>query len=313
MFNYIIKRLFYLIPIVLGLVTLVFFLLQLVPGDPVRLIAGSDAPEKVIIEITKELGLDQPIYIQYFSFMKRFLRGDLGRSLLSRRPVIVEIFSALPNTLELVLVASLWSVLLAIPVGVIAAIKRGTIIDTISMVIALLGLSLPIFWIGIVLMWYFGVHLGWLPATGRGGPLFTLEGWRHIILPAITLGSFQAAALARLTRSNFLEDLSKDFVRTARSKGLPERVVLCKHVLRNTLLPIVTVIGMQLAYLVGGALVTETVFNWPGMGRLVIGAILSRDFPVVQGVILVTGVAFVIINLLVDLLYTFIDPRVRYN
>ena len=217
------------------------------------------------------------------------------------------------NTLELVIAARIWSLLIGIPIGVLAAARRRSVFDKLSMVTALLGLSLPIFWIGLMAMWLFAVKLGWLPISGRGGPMWTAAGLQHLLLPALTLGGVQVPALARLTRSSVLEALSQDYVRTARAKGLAERLVVAKHALKNAMLPVVTVIGLQFAGLLGGAVVTETIFSWPGLGRLAVTAILTRDFPIVQGTILVSAITFVTINLLTDFLYAVLDPRIKYT
>jgi len=310
---YIARRLLLTVPTVLGTSLLVFLILHLVPGDPATVIAGPTAPADVIANIRTQLGLDQPILVQYWRYLSSALHGDLGRSILSRRQVSDEVTGAFLNTLELVIAARIWSLLIGIPIGVLAAARRRSIFDKLSMVTALLGLSLPIFWIGLMAMWLFAVKLGWLPISGRGGPLWTAAGLQHLVLPALTLGGVQVPALARLTRSSLLEALNQDYVRTARAKGLAERLVVAKHALKNAMLPVVTVIGLQFAGLLGGAVVTETIFSWPGLGRLAVTAILTRDFPIVQGTILVSAVTFVTINVLTDLLYAVLDPRIKYT
>jgi peptide/nickel transport system permease protein len=310
---YIARRLLLTVPTVLGTSLLVFLILHLVPGDPATVIAGPTAPADVIANIRTQLGLDQPILVQYWRYLSSALHGDLGRSILSRRQVSDEVAGAFLNTLELVIAARIWSLLIGIPIGVLAAARRRSIFDKLSMVTALLGLSLPIFWIGLMAMWLFAVKLGWLPISGRGGPLWTAAGLQHLVLPALTLGGVQVPALARLTRSSLLEALNQDYVRTARAKGLAERLVVAKHALKNAMLPVVTVIGLQFAGLLGGAVVTETIFSWPGLGRLAVTAILTRDFPIVQGTILVSAVTFVTINVLTDLLYAVLDPRIKYT
>lgn len=309
---YIARRLLLTIPTVLGTSILVFLILHLTPGDPATIVAGPTAPPEVVANIRTQLGLDQPVMVQYWRYLSHALRGDLGRSILTRRAVSAEVSVAFLNTLELVIAARIWSLLLAIPIGVVAAVKRRSIFDKLSMVVALLGLSLPIFWIGLMAIWLFAFTLGWLPVSGRGGPVWTAQGFSHLVLPALTLGGIQIPALARLTRSSVLEALSQDYVRTARAKGLAERLVVAKHALGNALLPVVTIVGLQFAGLLGGAVVTETIFSWPGLGRLAVTAILTRDFPVVQGTILVAAVTFVSVNLLVDLLYAVLDPRIKY-
>jgi glutathione transport system permease protein len=310
---YIVRRLLLTVPTVLGTSLLVFLILHLVPGDPATVIAGPTAPADVIANIRTQLGLDQPILVQYWRYLSSALHGDPGRSILSRRQVSDEVAGAFLNTLELVIAARVWSLLIGIPIGVLAAARRRSIFDKLSMVTALLGLSLPIFWIGLMAMWLFAVKLGWFPISGRGGPMWTAAGLQHLVLPALTLGGVQVPALARLTRSSLLEALSQDYVRTARAKGLAERLVLAKHALKNAMLPVVTVIGLQFAGLLGGAVVTETIFSWPGLGRLAVTAILTRDFPIVQGTILVSAVTFVTINVLTDLLYAVLDPRIKYR
>ena len=310
---YVVRRLLLSVPTILGTSLLVFLILHLVPGDPATVIAGPTAPAEVVAAIRTQLGLDQPILVQYGRYLASALRGDLGRSILSRRPVSDEVAGAFLNTLELVVAARVWSLLIGIPIGVLAAAKRRSIFDKLSMVTALLGLSLPIFWIGLMAMWFFAVKLGWLPISGRGGAPWTAAGLQHLVLPALTLGGVQVPALARLTRSSLLEALNQDYVRTARAKGLAERLVVAKHALKNAMLPVVTVIGLQFAGLLGGAVVTETIFSWPGLGRLAVTAILTRDFPIVQGTILVSAVTFVTINLLTDFVYAVLDPRIKYT
>ncbi|HWN15162.1 MAG TPA: ABC transporter permease, partial [Candidatus Dormibacteraeota bacterium] len=261
---YIVRRLLLTVPTVLGTSLLVFLILHLVPGDPATVIAGPTAPADVIANIRTQLGLDQPLLVQYWRYLSSALHGDLGRSILSRRQVSDEVAGAFLNTLELVIAARVWSLLIGIPIGVLAAARRRSIFDKLSMVTALLGLSLPIFWIGLMAMWLFAVKLGWLPISGRGGPMWTAAGLQHLVLPALTLGGVQVPALARLTRSSLLEALNQDYVRTARAKGLAERLVVAKHALKNAMLPVVTVVGLQFAGLLGGAVVTETIFSWPG-------------------------------------------------
>jgi ABC-type dipeptide/oligopeptide/nickel transport system permease component len=310
---YILRRIVLTIPIVLGTSILVFLILHLTPGDPALIIAGPTAPPEVVDNIRRQLGLDQPVFVQYWRYLTQALRGDLGRSILSQRAVSEEVGGAFVNTLELVIAARLWSIVVAIPIGLVAAVKRRSIFDKLSMVVALLGLSLPIFWIGLMAIWLLAFQLGWFPISGRGGAPWTPEGLRHLVLPALTLGGIQIPALARLTRSSVLDALGQDYVRTARAKGLAERLVVAKHALKNAMLPVITIIGLQFAGLLGGAVVTETIFSWPGLGRLAVTAILTRDFPIVQGTILVAAVTFVTINLAVDVLYAVIDPRIKYT
>ncbi len=302
-----------LVPVALGVSFLVFLILHLTPGNPALLLAGSDAPPETIAAIERQLGLDQPVLIQYARYLTRALQGDLGRSLGSRRPVSWEIARTFPRTLELTGAGIAVAIAVGIPLGVVAAVRQRSVIDTASMFLALAGLAMPVFAVGILLMWTFGYWLGWLPISGRGGGLWTLNGLRHLVLPAVTLSTFSLAIFARMTRSSLLEVLRQDYIRTARAKGLSERVVIYRHALKNAFLPVITVVGTQFGFLLGGAVVTETVFAWPGVGRLSVQAILARDFPLVQGIVLVLAVSFVLVNLLVDLLYAVIDPRIRYE
>lgn len=310
---YFLRRLVMMIPVLIGASIIIFMIVHIAPGDPAEMIAGPTAPRETVENIREQLGLNKPLPVQYLTYMRNVLQGDLGRSLVSRRSVNSEIRHTFLNTLELVIVAQVWSTLVAIPLGVVAAVKRNTIWDKLSMAGALFGISFPIFFIGLILIWLFGGKLGWLPISGRGGPLWTLDGWKHVILPAFTLGYFQVAALARVVRSSMLEVLRRDYVRTARAKGLTDRVVVYRHALKNAMLPAMTVMGLQFGFMLGGAVVTETIFSWPGMGRMIVGAINYRDFPMVQGPILVLTGAFVLINLIVDVAYGLVDPRVRLS
>ena len=313
MTQYVARRLLILPIVLLGVSILVFMVIHLVPGNPAQVIAGADAPPETVEAIEKDLGLDRPLPEQYLHYLGRVLRGDLGTSLRSHRPVLDEVLDALPKTLELAVAAAIITPLIAIPLGVAAAAKRGTPVDTGLMLISMLGITLPVFAIGLGLMWIFGYRFELLPISGAGGPIWTIDGLRSMVLPALTLAVGSVATMARLTRSAMLEVLSQDFVRVARAKGLQERKVLLLHALPNAFLPIVTVLGMQFAYLLSGAVVTETIFAIPGVGRLAVYAIQARDFPVVQGVVLMTSLVFVLVNLLVDLLYAVIDPRIQYE
>lgn len=313
MTQYILRRLLLLPLVLLGVSVLVFLVLHLVPGNLAQVIAGPDAPPETVRQIEAELGLDKPLPEQYAIYMSRVLQGDLGRSLRSRRQVLADVLDALPNTIELTLVAALITPVVAIPLGVVAAARRRTPVDTSLMMVSMLGITLPPFALALGLMWLFAYQLRWFPISGDAGPLWTLDGLRSVFLPALTLAIGSVATLARLTRSAMLEVLGQDFVRTARAKGLREGSVLLRHGLANALLPVVTVVGLQVALLLSGAFVTETVFAWPGVGRLAVFAIQSRDFPVVQGAVLVIAVLFVLMNLLVDVLYAYIDPRIHYG
>lgn len=295
---------------VLGLLTVlgvsigVFLMIHLVPGDPVLVMLSEFASPADQQALRQQLGLDRPLYIQYWRYLSGAVRGDLGRSVRSNRPVVSEIAWRLPNTLRLAVVAMLLAAAGGGLVGVISAVRRNTLWDHATMLAVLAGLSMPSFWLGLMLMIIFAVRLEWLPVAGY-------EGWQYVVLPGLTLAAAPAAVLARLTRSSMLEVLNQDFVRTARAKGLREQTVVVKHALKNSLIPVVTVLGLQFGHLLGGAVITESVFAWPGVGRLVVDAILARDFPVVQGTVLVIALGFVLVNLIVDVLYAYLDPRIR--
>ncbi|HUY99757.1 MAG TPA: ABC transporter permease [Thermomicrobiaceae bacterium] len=313
MTQYIVRRLLLLPIILLGVSVLVFMVIHLVPGNPAQVIAGPDAPPETVKAIELQLGLDDPLPVQYWRYLTRVLHGDLGRSLTSKRPVIADIMDALPKTIELTLAAAVITPIIAIPLGVAAAARRGKPSDSGLMLVSMLGITAPVFAIALGLMWVFGYKLRVFPISGYGGPLWTLSGLRSITLPALTLAIGSVAAMARLTRSAMLDVLSQDYVRTARAKGLREWRVLMGHGLKNALLPVITVLGLQVAYLLSGAVVTETVFAWPGVGRLAVYAIQARDFPLVQGTVLVIALLFVVVNLAVDLVYAVIDPRIHYG
>lgn len=313
MTNYILRRLMILPVVLLGVSIVVFMVIHLVPGNPAQVIAGADAPPETVAAIERDLGLDRPLPEQYLRYMSRVLQGDLGDSLRSKRPVMDEVLTALPKTLQLSVTAAVITPLVAIPLGVIAAARRGTPVDSGLMLVSMVGITVPVFAVGLFLMLAFGYQLGWFPISGYGGAIWTIDGLKSMILPAITLSVGTIATLSRLTRSTMLEVLGHEFVRTARAKGLRDIPVLLRHALPNALLPIVTVIGMQFAYLLSGAVVTETIFAIPGLGRLAVYAIQSRDFPVVQGAILIIALVFVLVNLVVDILYAVIDPRIKYE
>jgi ABC-type dipeptide/oligopeptide/nickel transport system permease component len=313
MWRYVLRRVVMTAPVLLGVSVLAFAIMHVVPGDPVRLIAGPDAPEDVVIRMRTELGLDRPLHAQYVSFLGRALQGDLGHSLRSRAAVVDEILTRFPATLELTTASMVIAVALGIPLGLVAAVRRSTWIDYVAMASSLSTLSMPIFWLAILCVWVFSLQLGWLPVSGRAGPPWEWDGFRHIVLPAFTLATTSIAIISRLTRSGMLEVLGRDYVTTARAKGLPERLVIVKHALKNALIPVVTVVGLQYGLLLGGAVVTETIFAWPGVGRLAITSILQRDYPVVQGCVLLVAALFVVINLVVDLLYGWLDPRIRFE
>lgn len=306
MFNYILKRLLQIIPTLIGVSLLSFIILQLVPGDPAELIAGMDAsPEEVQI-IRERLGTDKPLYEQYVQYNLQLLKGDLGTSMRSDNPVLQEILERFPNTVILTLLATLVTVVIGLFTGVIAATKPGSARDHASMAFSLFGISMPVFWLGIILILVFAYYIPILPSGGSSE-------FKHFILPALVLGISSAAVLARLTRSSILEVINQDYIRTAKAKGVREWLIIYKHALKNAFVPIITVIGMEIGNLLGGAVLTETVFSMNGLGRYIIQSIQFRDYSAVQGSILFVAFIFVIINLLVDLCYAAVDPRIRYD
>ena len=314
MTTYLLRRLLALIPVLAVVVTVVFFLIHLIPGDPVSVMLGPDATSVQIEETRATLGLDRPIWEQLLGFYARVLRGDLGKSYFLDRPVMSVIAERAEPTLMLTLAGLLVAVAIGVPAGTIAAAHPGSFWDRALMFTALLGVCIPGFWLSLNFIYLFAVKLGWLPAAGYVSVLSDpWLGVRHLLLPAISLGFNQSALIARIARSCMLEVLQQDYIRTAMAKGLSRGIVVYVHAFRNALVPIVTVIGITMAILIGGAVVTEIVFNIPGLGRLVISAILRRDYPVVQGVVLVTATIYVLINLAVDIVYAFIDPRIRYD
>lgn len=306
MISYIVRRLLLAIPVLLGVVTLVFLALRLIPGDPALVMAGEAAPQEVVARIRTQLGLDRPLTVQYGIYIWNLLRGDLGQSARTRRPVTQELGFRLPATLELASASMAIAILLGLTAGIISATRQYSVLDYGTMVGALMGISIPVFWFGLMAMWIFSVQLGWFPVGGRG----TL---RHLVLPAITLGAMATGMIARMTRSSMLEILRQDYIRTGMAKGLTERAVNLRHALRNALIPVVTVVGLQFGGLLAGSVLTETVFTWPGVGRLMVDSITNRDYPVVQGAVLVIALIFIGVNLLVDLAYSFVDPRIRYD
>jgi peptide/nickel transport system permease protein len=305
-YGYIVRRLLLTVPVVIGVSILIFLIIRLIPGDPAVAIAGVQATKEYIEQIRKDLHLHRSLPVQYAIFIRNLARGDLGSSTLTRRPVAVELKERFPRTIELTLLALLIASVVGITAGIISATKRYSLFDNISMLVALFGVAAPVFWLALMLQLLFAVQLGWLPATGRGTFL-------HLILPSITLGMATSGLIARITRSSMLEVLRQDFITTARAKGLAEKVIIYKHALKNALIPVVTIMGLQFGILLGGAVLTETVFAWPGVGRLLVDSILARDYPVVQGAVLVLAFSFVLINLLVDLIYAFLDPRISYH
>mgnify|MGYP002350870373 CR=1 FL=1 len=302
-----------MIPTVFGILFAGFLVIYLTPGDPALMMAGQDAPPEVVENIRQQWGLNEPFTVQFGKYMGNLMRGNLGRSMTSGWEVAEELRRTLPRTLELVLVATLWSVLIGVPLGTISAVKRGTIVDRVSTIIAVIGVSLPVFFIGLMLMWLFAFELKVFPMGSYGGPLWTLKGWRHIALPSLTLGMFSTASLARVTRSTMLDVLGQDYIRTARAKGLAKNKVVYRHALKNALIPVVTLIGINMARLIGGSVVTETIFSWPGVGRMMIMGLTSQDIPVIQGCLLAKGLMVAVLNLVVDVTYTFVDPRIKLS
>ncbi|MHB8500341.1 MAG: ABC transporter permease [Candidatus Acidiferrales bacterium] len=306
MVRHLLQRFLLTLPALWLVLTLVFLLIHIVPGDPVEQMLGEGAAPGQIVQLRHALGLDQPLYVQYGRYFERLARGDLGQSLEFQAPVRRIIFERYPATLSLAFLALLVCAAIAIPAGVLAAYRRGRPIDRAVGVFTLLGLAVPNFALGPVLILLFSIELGWLPVSGRGGP-------SYYILPAATLGAALAAILTRMVRGSMLEELSSDYVRTARAKGLSTGAVLFRHAFRNALIPIITILGLQFGTLLAGTIVTETIFSWPGIGRLTVQAISARDYPLLQGCILVIVISYVLVNLLTDVLYAVIDPRVRLS
>jgi glutathione transport system permease protein len=306
MFPYVLKRLLGLLPTLLIVAVLVFFFVHLLPGDPARLAAGAEADATTVELVRRDLGLDRPMSEQFLRFAGGALRGDFGLSMRSKRPVMDEIAERFPYTLKLTLAAMAWSVLLGLGIGVLAAVQRNRWPDRLGMTLAVSGLSAPSFALGLLLIMVFAVELRWLPTAGA-------EGWAHYVLPSLTLGAGVAAVMARFTRSAFVDVLHEDYIRTARAKGVSASGVVLRHGLRNALIPVVTMMGLQFGFLLGGSIVVEKVFNWPGMGRLLVDAVEMRDYPVIQAEVLLFSLQFIVINLLVDLLYGCINPTIRYR
>ncbi|MBU9847067.1 glutathione ABC transporter permease GsiC [Rahnella ecdela] len=306
MLNYFLKRLLGLIPTLLIVAVLVFLFVHLLPGDPARLMAGQDADASVVALVRQDLGLDKPLYQQFLTFFGNALTGDFGHSMVSKRPVIDEISSRFMPTFWLTMTSMLWSVIFGLVIGVVSAVWRNRWPDRLGMALAVSGISFPAFALGMLLMQIFSVELGWLPTVGA-------DGWRHYILPSITLGAAVAAIMARFTRASFVEVMQEDYMRTARAKGVHEAVVVVKHGLRNAMIPVVTMMGLQFGFLLGGSIVVEKVFNWPGLGRLLVDSVEMRDYPVIQAEVLLFSLEFILINLLVDMLYAVINPSIRYK
>lgn len=301
------KRLLASIPVLWGVTTLVFLAIHLLPGDPAELmLAESGGSAESIAYLRTQLGLDDPLYVQYGRFLLNTLRGDLGRSIFTNRPVVQTILEQLPSTIELALAAMLVAIVLGTGLGILAALNHNSWLDNVCMAIAVAGVSVPIFWSGLLLILLFSSTLHWLPATGQGG-------LKHLLLPAVVLGFASSGTIARLVRSSLLEVLYKEYITIARAKGLSERLIFYRHALKNALIPVITVVGLQFGFLLGGAVVTETVFSRQGIGRLIVDAILWKDFPLIQGGVLLAAVTYTLVNLLVDISYAFADPRIRHD
>jgi peptide/nickel transport system permease protein len=306
MIMFILRRLMQTLPVVIGVTFVVFFIMQLVPGDPAVLLAGEGASKETIEAIREQLGLNRPLFVQYFDYLINIFRGDFGVSLKNSQPVLDEILVRLPITIELAFFSILITIVLGMAAGIISAIKPYSLTDTSVMIVALLGISLPSFWFGLMMMYFFSVKLQILPVAGWDSIL-------HIILPALTLGAGGAAIVARMTRSSMLEVIRQDYIRTARAKGIRERVIVYKHALRNALIPVITVVGLQFGALLGGTVLVESIFAINGLGRMIVDAIRMRDLPMVQGGVLVASLVFVVVNLFVDVLYRFFNKRIELN
>jgi peptide/nickel transport system permease protein len=336
MLRYILRRILGLIPVLFGITLLVFLFLHLIPGDPAQVILGQRATPAQVEQLRETLGLNRPLPVQYFAFLNQLLHLDLGRSIITSIPISQEIRVRWPATFELSVAAMLVAVVIGVPAGVIAAVRKNSWIDNLAMSSSLIGVSMPVYWLGLLLIYLFSVNLHWFPPSGRLGVnegfsftsftgFYVLDALlqfnlpmlgnvlAHLILPAITLGTIPLAIVARITRSAMLEVLSQDYIRTARAKGLLERWVIYKHALKNALLPVITIIGLQFGTLLSGAILTETIFSWPGIGSWIYDGILTRDYPVVQGGVVFVAVTFVLLNLLVDISYAFFDPRIQYK
>ncbi|MGX1744154.1 ABC transporter permease [Bosea sp. NPDC055353] len=311
MLRHTLQRLLLVLPVLFGVLLIGFLLMQVVPTDPAQVRAGPNATQDVVEAIRQELGLNEPLWKQFAIYIGRLAQGDLGVSIINNVPVTQELGNTIGPTLELMLASLVWAIPLGMFLGTVGAYYRGSLIDRAIMAVSVAGVSLPVFFLGLGLIWLFGFKYPILPFTGRMGPLWTWEGLQGIILPAITLGGVFVGPVARMTRTSVLDELGADHVRTARAKGLGEARVVLRHTLRNALVPVVTLIGLQIGFLLGGAVVTETVFSWPGIGRLAVGAILSSDLPMAQGTIIMLSLGFILVNLAVDVLYAVLDPRVR--
>lgn len=304
MIKYIIKRLLYLLPVLFGVSFIVFTLLYITPGDPAKMMLGEQADAQAIASLREELGLDDPFLVQFGNYIKKIVtKGDIGTSYSTKRPVLTEILEVFPNTVKLAISATIIAIIIGILFGIISAVKQYSLLDSLITVLALLGISMPMFWVGLLMILLFSVKLGWLPPSG-------LASMKSLIMPAIALGAQSIAVLTRMTRSSMLEVIRQDYIRMVRAKGQSEKVIIFRHAFKNALIPIITVVGLQFGSLLGGAIITESVFSIPGLGRLMIESIKTRDFPVVQGCVLFIAITFSLVNLIVDLLYSYVDPRI---
>lgn len=315
MTRYVTQRVLSLIPVLLGVTLLVFLVMQLAPGDPAQIMLGPKATETSLAQLRHELGLDQPLHIQYTRWLARVVQGDWGRSIQLKREVLPFVLERFKNSAYLMLLGVVIASAVGIPAGIISAIRQYSLSDRVSMILVLVGFSVPVFWLGIILQIVFGLYLGILPVSGMQSPGQSGLGdlLLHLILPAVALATGATAIIARMTRSSMLEVIRQDYVRTARAKGLDERLVINRHALRNALIPVVTIVGLQVGYLLGGDILVEIVFSYPGIGMTMVNGILARDFPLVQGAILLVASSYVLVNLLVDLTYAYLDPRIHYE
>lgn len=332
--RYAIKRFLTIVPVLIGVSLIVFSFTHLIPGDPAVAMLGERATPQRVAEVRAQLGLDKPLYTQYFIYVDKVLHGDLGASILRGDPVLRDLVRRFPATVELALSAILIAIAVGVPMGIISAVWRNSFFDGFSRLVALTGVSMPIFWLGLMLAWFFGVMLRWLPTGFRLGtdvtlvavtnfnildsllaknPAALLSSFRHLVLPAVALSTIPMAVIARMTRASLLEVLSQDYIRTAESKGLPQQAVVLRHAMRNALLPVMTVTGLQVGRLLAGAILTETIFSWPGIGLWIYESIQARDYPIVQGATLFIATIFVMVNLITDLLYAAVDPRIKYD
>jgi peptide/nickel transport system permease protein len=332
--QYAIKRFLTIVPVLIGVSLIVFSFTHLIPGDPAVAMLGERATPQRVAEVRAQLGLDKPLYTQYFIYVDKVLHGDLGASILRGDPVLRDLIRRFPATVELALSAILIAIAVGVPMGIISAVWRNSFFDGFSRLVALTGVSMPIFWLGLMLAWFFGVVLRWLPTGFRLGtdvtlvavtnfnildsllaknPAALLSSFRHLVLPAVALSTIPMAVIARMTRASLLEVLSQDYIRTAESKGLPQQAVVLRHAMRNALLPVMTVTGLQVGRLLAGAILTETIFSWPGIGLWIYESIQARDYPIVQGATLFIATIFVMVNLITDLLYAAVDPRIKYD